>query len=124
MSKLEIHSGKPFSADFTVVSSDGVTGEVLDPADTATFDIVTNGNTPTCILSNIPMTIIDAPNGVFNLTLTEAETTLLSQDIGFREDRYPTLSNYLGYMSFVLVSGDRAATVDVFVKEVPACVPA
>ena len=121
MSKFEIHSGKPFSADFTVVSSDGVTGEQLDPTDTATFDSVTNGVNPTCVLSGIPMTIVDADNGTFNLSLTAEQTTTLSQDIGFKEDKYSTLSNYLGYISFVLVSGDRAATVDVYVRSIPAC---
>jgi len=121
MSKFEIHSGKPFSVDFTVVSSGGVTGEVLDPTDTATFDLVTNGSNPTCVLGDLPMTIVDADNGVFNLSLTAEQTTLLSQDIGFKEDKYSTLSNYLGYMSFNLVSGDRAATVDVYVREIPGC---
>ncbi len=119
--KLEIHSGKPFSADFTVVSSDGVTGEQLDPSDTATFELVTNGANPTCILSNIAMTIVDAPNGTFNLSLTAEQTILLDQDIAFKEDKYPTLSNYLGYISFTLVSGDRAATVDVYVRSIPSC---
>ena len=121
MSKFEIHAGREFSSDFTVVSSDGVTGEILDPLDTATFSLVTSGEDPTCVLDKIAMTIIDAPNGVFNLSLTAEQTAGLSQDIGFQEDRYPTISNYLGYLDFTLVSGNRQATIDVFVKAVPAC---
>ena len=121
MSKLEIHAGRPFSCDFTVISSDGVTGEVLDPTDTGTFSLTTSGVTPTCVLDLIPMTIVDAPNGVFNLSLTAAQTSPLTQDVGFKEDKYNTLSNYLGYLDFDLVSGSRQATVDVFVRQVPSC---
>ena len=60
----------------------------------------------------------DADNGVFNLTLTSTQTEALEQDIGFKEDRYPTLSNYTGFMDFILVSGNRQATFDAFVREV------
>ncbi len=119
---LIIYAGKAFAADFTVVSDDGVTGEQLDPSDTGIFDIVTSGPNPTCVLSGIAMTIIDADNGVFELTLTADETALLSQNVGFKEDKYSPLSNYLGFMNFTLVSGDRQATVDIYVKEIPSCV--
>ena len=121
MSKFEIFAGRAFSADFTVVSSDGITGEVLDPTDTATFTLQTSGVNPVCTLDAIPMTVVDADNGLFNLTLTAEQTATLSQDIGFKEDKYPTLSNYTGFMDFILVSGNRQATIDVYVKEVAVC---
>ena len=119
--KLEIHAGREFSADFSVVSADGLTGEELDPTDTGTFSLVTSGSNPTCVLDLIPMTIVDADNGVFNLALTAEQTSLLAQDVAFKEDRYPTLSNYLGYLDFILVSGNKQATIDVFVREIPTC---
>ena len=116
--KFEIIAGREFTADFTVVSSDGVTGEVLDPTDTATFTVTTKGLNPTTVLDSVPMTITDINNGLFTVTLTPVQTALLEQEIGFKEDRYPTISNYDGVVDFKLASKDRAATIDIFVKEI------
>jgi hypothetical protein len=117
--KMIIYAGKEFSTDFTVVSSDGVTGEVLDPStDTGTMTISTNSKSPTCIMNNIPMTIVDAANGVFNVTIPASETAKLVQDVGFKEDRFAPLSNYVGFLEFNLASGKRSAMIDLFVKEV------
>ena len=116
--KLEIYAGREFSADFTVTSADGVTGEQLDPTDTAAFTLSSNGVSPVCVIDSHAMTPIDEANGIFNLTLTSLQTADLKQDIGFKEDRYSTVSNYTGFMDFTLVSGDRQASVPIFVKEV------
>ena len=118
MSKLEIYAGKEFSADFTVVSADGVTGVELVAGDTATFTLSTSGAAPACVIEGHSMTIVDAINGVFNLTLTPLQTSTLKQDVGFKEDRYSTISNYTGFLDFVLTSGNRQATIDMYVKEV------
>lgn len=115
MAKLEIFTNKEFSVDFTVVSDDGSTGEPLDPSDTASFTLSTRGQNPKVSLGNIPLTIVDALNGIFNLTLTASQTSGLIQDIGFKEDKYNTLSNYAGFIDFILVSGNRQAKLDIFI---------
>ena len=118
MSKLEIISGLAFDADFTILSSDGLTPEVLNPADTARFSVYSAGDDTSCVITNVAMTIADAANGLFNLQLTAEQTKLLSQYIGFREDRYSTIGNYMGVIDATLVSGNRTATIPVFVKEI------
>lgn len=115
--KLEIIIGTNFSADFTLVSKDGVTGVELQPSDTATFTLTTNGYTNTEILSDIPLTIVDAANGIFNLTLTDEQTALLEQKIGFEEDHYYSRSNYNGRLDFNTAElGQTQAVLNVFVK--------
>jgi len=116
--KFIIYAGRDFKADFTVVSGDGTTPEVLDPADTATFSAQTSGDNPVAILTDIPMTLIDADNGMFELTLTAAQTSEFKQYLGFQEDGYGTIGNNTGYLDFTLVSGDRQATINIGVKEV------
>jgi len=119
--KFEIFAGRDFSADFVVMSDDGVTPVVLDPNDTATFTMSTNGLDPTCVIHDTQMTIVDANNGTFNLSFTAMETAVLKQDIGFKEDKFSTLSNYLGFIDFTLVAGNRQAVIDVNVREVGIC---
>jgi len=116
--RLILYAGKAFTADFTVVSDDGVTAEVLDPSDTATFSAQTSGVNPESILSNIPMTLIDADNGLFELSLTALQTSEFKQYVGFQEDNYNPIGNHDGYLDFTLVSGDRQATVTISVKEI------
>ena len=116
--RLTIYAGKAFSADFTVVSTDGITPLVLDPNDTAVFSLSTNGVTPTIVLQDIALVIIDAANGLFSLTLSAEDTASLKQDIGAKEDKYSLLSNYLGLIDFSLVAGDRQASMDMYVREV------
>lgn len=119
--KIEIISGKDFTADFTVISSDGLTGEVLDPSDTATISIHTSGSNATCIISPISMVIKDAANGLFTVTIPAIETSKLISQIGFAEDNYPTQGNYKAILSFLLISGNRDAVVPVFVIGVGEC---
>ena len=116
--KLIVYAGREFKADFTVVSADGVTGEVLDPTDTATFSAQTSGPNPESILKDVPMTLIDADNGLFELNLTTAQTSVFKQYIGFQEDCFNPICNHTGYLDFILVSGDRQATVSIAVKEI------
>ncbi len=116
--KLIIYAGREFKADFTVVSDDGVTAEVLDASDTATFSAQTSGVAPVNILTDIPMTLIDADNGLFELTLTPEQTTLFSQYVGFQEDCFQPICNNMGFIDFTLVSGNRQATVTIAVKEI------
>ena len=119
--KLIIYTNQEFSADFTVVSSDGSTGEVLDPSDTATFKLVTKGANPQCVIDNVQLTQVDPNNGIFNLTLNPTQTALLHSKLGFEEDKFSPLDNYTGYLEFNLVSGKRQATVDIAVEDIPTC---
>ena len=119
--KLEIISGIEFNADFTVISSDGVTGEVLSVGDTGTISLSTTGITPACVLGPIDLTITDADNGLFSVILTAEQTVLLEQEVGFAEDNYPTISGYKALLDFILVSGNRSAIVDVYVRKVGTC---
>ena len=121
MDKYIIYAGRAWKHNFRVVSDDGVTAEVLDPTDTATLTISTAGATPTCILSNIPMTLLDATNGLFEASLTAEQTVLLKQKVGFQEDGYSAIGNYDGYMEFTLVSGNRQASIIIGVQEIPVC---
>ncbi len=116
--RLILYAGRDFKADFTVVSSDGVTAEVLDASDTATFSAQTAGVEPVSILSDIPMTLIDADNGLFELNLTADQTILFEQYVGFQEDQYKPIGNHDGYVDFQLVSGNRQATVTISVKKI------
>ncbi len=116
--KLIVYAGREFKADFTVVSDDGVTGEVLDASDTATFSAQTSGVSPVSILKDVPMTLIDADNGLFELNLTTVQTELFHQYLGFQEDCFSPICNHTGYIDFTLVSGDRQATVSIAVKEI------
>lgn len=116
--KLEILIGKDYSADFTVVSDDGITGQVLDPTDSATFSLSSTGPVPVQIIAPIIMTITDIDNGRFNVLIPAAITATLSQDIGFKEDKYPTVSNYVGILDFTLASGNRHATVDMYARNI------
>lgn len=121
MAKFIIYAGLKFESDVILISSDGVTGEQLDPNDTGVITITTAGVNPECVLANIPMTVTDADNGIFTLTLTAEETSLLKQDLGFKEDGYRPIGNYTGFMEFNLVSGDRQVEVLISVKEVAQC---
>ena len=116
--RLIIYAGRSFSCDFTVVSDDGVTAEVLDPSDTATFSAQTSGTNPVSIIKDEPMTLIDADNGLFELTLTAEQTALFSQYVGFQEDCFQPICNNMGFIDFTLVSGNRQATVSIAVKEI------
>ncbi len=121
MSNFIIYSGQDFKADFTVVSSDGVTGEQLSAGDTGTFSVIVSGPNPSCVISAVPMTVIDADNGVFELSLTAEQTSLLDQYVGFREDGFKSIGNYNGFLDFKLASGDRQAMITVYVQEAPIC---
>ena len=114
--KFEIIIGKTYTADFQVVSDDGMTAVELDPTDTATFTLSTAGAVNETIIDAHPMTLTDAANGKFEVSLSEAQTVLLEQSVGFAEDRYPTTATYIGLADFRLTSGDRYATVAVFAR--------
>lgn len=116
--KLEITKGREWNADFTVVSSDGITPEVLDPGDTGTFSISTVGKNPTIVVQDINLNIQDADNGLFNVVLTANQTSLLEAKIGFGEDKYPTISNYTGTLDLILVAGNRQASVPLYIRDI------
>ena len=115
---LIIYAGREFKADFTIVSSDGITAEVLDPSDTATFSAQTSGANPESIVKDIPMTLIDADNGLFELSLTAEQTESFKQYVGFQEDCFLPICNHTGYLDFILVSGNQQSTVSISVKEI------
>ena len=119
--KLKLYTNKEFSADFTVVSDDGVTGLVLDPTDTATFTVSSAGPNPTCVIQPVNMTIVDADNGLWNVTIPAADTAGLVQEIGGQEDSFNPLNTYTGFLDFTLVSGNRQATCPLFIIETGLC---
>jgi len=121
MSQFVIYAGKAFSNDFEIVSSDGLTPEVLDPSDTGTITIQTSGPNPECILDAIPMTLIDTDNGLFEMSLTAEQTALLSQYVGFKEDGFKPIGNYEGLLDFTLVSGNKQAMITISVKSIATC---
>jgi len=119
--RLTVYAGQEFSADFTVVDDSGVVGQALDPSDTATFSIVSAGVNAACVVGPVAMAIVDSANGRFNIKLTSDQTKELTTVLGGQEDHFNPLSNYKGYMDFKLVSGDRQATVDLYVEMVLEC---
>ena len=121
MSKLNILAGAPYEAYFTVVSSDGLTSEVLNIADTATFKVDSVGVDSVCVLAPIAMTLSDADNGQFRLNLTAIQTALLVPEIGFGEDGYKSMNNYRGLVEFTLVSGNRQSDVLISVTGSATC---
>ena len=116
-----IYAGRPSSDDFTVIATDGITGELLSPGDTATATIYTKGEESMCILASLPLNIIDMSNGRFNLTLAPEQTSLLEGTVGFKEDGYQPLATHEMLLDFNLATGHRQAIVDVYVKRVPQC---
>ncbi len=121
MSKFTIYAGRAFKADFTIISSDGSTGEPIVTGDAVLFSIITSGETPTCVLDGIPMVPQDTENGVWTLSLTDTQTSELKQYLGWQEDGFNPISNYMGFLDMSLSVGDRQATVDVSVVETPQC---
>ncbi len=119
--KLKIYAGRVFTSTFTVVSDDGVTGVVLDPADTATFSIDSAGPSPVCMLAPVAMTIVDADNGMFEVSLTAEQTSELTQELGGQEDGYSPLNTYTAFLDFTLVSGNRQAKCALYVVETAVC---
>ncbi len=119
--RLVIYAGQLFSADFTVVSGDGVTGETLLPGDTGTFSVIKSGLDAECVIGPVSMTIIEYDNGLFNVELSIEQTSLLTTVLGGEEDQFSSISNYNGYLNFTLEAGDRQATVPIYVEEVPTC---
>ena len=118
---MNIIAGLPFSNLFTIVSEDGMTGEVLSSTDTGVMSISTVGLTPECVIQNMSMTIDDADNGVFKLDMTAQQTSLLVPEVGFAEDGYKGMTNYVGTMEFTLASGNRVAEVPISVSGSGLC---
>ena len=119
--KLKIYAGRQFNADFTIIDSTGLTGEVLDDTFTAEFSVCTAGLSPVCILGPIPMTVIDKDNGLINVSLTPEQTTLLTQEVGGQEDMYSPLHTYNGFIDYVIPEGPKQVHCPLFVIEAPRC---
>jgi len=120
-----VYSGKALTTDFTLISSDGTTPEVLNSGDTGTFSAQTSGPNPVSILKDIPIHILkkaddtlDLNSGTFELTLTAKQTACFKQYVGFQEDGFNAIGNHDGYLDFKLVSGDRQALITIAVKEI------
>ena len=116
--KLTIIAGLPFNADFTVLSTDGMTPVYLDPEDSATFTLSTAGVNPTVVIDAVAMVVVDYENGLFTINLDASQTMGLEQEVGFAEDKYPTQNKYKAILQFNLVSGDRDATMPIYVEEI------
>lgn len=121
MSNFIIYAGRDFQADFTVISSDGSTGEPIITGDTIAFSILTSGSNPTCVVSDVALVAQDTANGVWTLSLTATQTGLLTQYIGFREDNFQPIGNYNGFLDMTLSVGNRQAMVSISVVETPQC---
>lgn len=121
MSKYIVYAGRSWKQEFTVLSDDGVTGQTLDPTDTATISIISAGPTGECILDNIPMTVLDESNGLFEVELTAEQTALLKGKYGFQEDNYSPIGTHLGLLQFTLVSGDITTDIPIAVIGAAVC---
>lgn len=93
--RFQIVRGQPFECTITLKATGSITGITLDPSDTATFTL-TQSNNNCMVLSQIPMTIEDANNGKFKLTLTAEQTQDLYTDNSFREDGSKPLVTHKG----------------------------
>ena len=117
MARFEIIAGVECSYKFSLLSDDGMTNIVLDPSDTGTFSLYSQGNNKKEVLKDIPMQITDYGNGEFTLILGPTETMNLVERVGFQEDCYPTLNTYIGLAEFVLANAtNRSITLNVFVR--------
>jgi len=109
---MKILQGEEFSNLFTIISDDGVTGEVLSSSDSGKMKISTVGDNATCIIDYISMTQEDANNGIFKVTIPASETRKLSSTVGFPEDKYKSMENYKATMVFTLASRPTSIIVE------------
>ncbi len=93
MAKMIIVEGKQFEAVFVVKEPNSGTPLDLSGA-VGTFTMSTIGNNPCKVIDSKSMTIYDALNGKFKITLTSAETTDLVSDVAFGEDGFPLNATY------------------------------
>jgi len=91
--KFTIPEGRDFECLFQIKEPNSTTPMDLTGA-TGTFTMSTIGKQPCIVLNNIPMTVYDAVNGKFKLSLTAEQTTGLATDTGFQEDGYPLTATY------------------------------
>lgn len=118
--ELTIYKNRPFSADFVVISNDGVTPEALAPTDSATVDVIREDDVSKTVLSGVPLVILNdanAINGTFTLTLTAEQTNLLEVEKMLREDRFEGLANHTLYLVFNVGGTPRYARVAVKVQD-------
>ena len=93
MAKLIIVRARPYEAKFIIKASGSLTGVDLDPDnDMGTFTLYSSGVNQVLLLDKVPMTITDAPNGEFTLTLTAEQTADLPYDVEFGEDFFPLVA--------------------------------
>ncbi len=93
MSKFVIPEGRAFECIFPVKEPNSPTPMDLTGA-SGTFTMSTIGVGPCIVLDNIPMTVYDALNGKFKLTLTAEQTTGLVSSEAFEEDGFPLSATY------------------------------
>ncbi len=93
MSKFVIPEGRAFECIFPIKQPNSPTPMDLTGA-TGTFTMSTIGKGSCIVLDKIPMTVYDALNGKFKLSLTAEQTTGLVSSEAFEEDGYPLSATY------------------------------
>lgn len=110
VNKFTITKGMDNSFLFTV-KADGTTLPIaIDPSDTFTAKLRKLQDS-TVVLSKA-LEVVDAPSGKVELTITSAETALLTSLLGAKEDRYYAMPVYsLVIECSTVVNGDFLAKV-------------
>ena len=97
MAKFIIPEGRSFECIFVIKEPNSTTPMDLTGA-TGTFTMSTIGSNPCIVLDNISMSVDDALNGKFKLSLTAEQTTGLESANAFAEDGYPLSATYSGLL--------------------------
>jgi len=97
MGKMVIVEGKQFEAIF-VIKQPGSETPLDLTGSTGTFTMSTTGENPCKVIDNKAMTLYDAINGKFKITLSSEETTGLDSDVAFEEDGFPLAATYKAYL--------------------------
>jgi len=91
--KFTIPAGRAFECTFQIKEPNSSTPMDLTGA-TGTFTMSTIGVNPCIVLDKITMTVDDALNGKFKLSLTAEQTTGLVSSKAGQEDGYPLTATY------------------------------
>jgi len=98
--KFIIKAGQAFSTTFVLKEPGSTTAMVLDSGDTGTFSLYTSGADSCRVVTNKALSLTDAPNGEFTLSLSSSETEDLIGSIGGEEDGYPLFPNHFAELTF------------------------
>ena len=93
MAKFTIPQGREFEGIFVIKEPNSGTPLDLTGA-SGTFTLSSIGVAGCVVIDKKAMTIFDAINGKFKITLTADETATLETSLGLQEDGYPLSATY------------------------------